>query len=259
MDLKAIIRASAKRALAATGRDIIRRDRYGYDPYLDIERLAKILNNPVSIVFDVGANDGGTISAVRKIFPASRIISFEPHPVTFARLTERTKGWRDIELVQVALGEEHGKTSMFEYDLSVLNSLVPNAEFTTRYGMDSKTIEVNCTTLDRFCTDRGINSIDLLKIDTEGYDAHVLRGATSMLRRGAVKFVYFEYYDVQQRPGVSGGALLEMDEVLRPHGFRYIASYNDFVRTDGELFQCSNALYALPQTEAGSAPLTQPL
>ena len=67
-----------------------------------------------------------------------------------------------------------------------------------------------------------------------------------MLQRRAIKFVFVEFNDLQPQKGRSGGALLPIDSLLHPNGFRFIASYNDLIVTEGEMFSVSNALFALP-------------
>ena len=93
----------------------------------------------------------------------------------------------------------------------------------------------------------------MLKIDTEGFDLEVLKGAAAMLKRGAISFVYFEFNDIQPDENSAGGALAPIDEFLRRHQYRFITSYNDYIVTDGDLFAVSNALYALPKNSRAIA------
>ena len=133
---------------------------------------------------------------------------------------------------------------MHTYSTSLLNSLVPNARFSVRFGMQSTPIAVKCTTIDLFSAERNIRKIDVLKIDTEGFDLEVLKGAKAMLGQGAVSFVYFEFNDIGLDEKSDGGALVPIDEFLRGYQYRFIASYNDYIVTEGAPFAVSNALYA---------------
>jgi FkbM family methyltransferase len=153
---------------------------------------------------------------------------------------------QNTELVNLALGSEIADKTMFEYDLSLVNSLFPNSQFAVRFAKEARQIQVHCTTLDKFCFERGVEHIDVLKIDTQGFDFEVLKGASSMLTRQAIKFIYVEFNDIIARRDASGGALEPIDQLIRPLGYRFIATYNDFVVPDAELFLVSNALYALP-------------
>jgi FkbM family methyltransferase len=154
---------------------------------------------------------------------------------------------QNTELVNLALGSEIADKTMFEYDFSPINSLLPNSQFAVRFAKEARQIRVRCTTLDRFCSERGVEQIDVLKIDTQGFEFEVLKGASSMLARQVIKFIHFEFNDICPRRDASGGALAPIDQLIRPHGYRFIATYNDFVVPDAELFLVSNALYALPR------------
>ena len=44
----------------------------------------------------------------------------------------------------------------------------------------------------------------------------------------------------------SGGALLPIAELIAPYGYHFVATYNDYIVTEGEMFGVSNALFALP-------------
>ena len=86
--------------------------------------------------------------------------------------------------------------------------------------------------------------IDVLKVDTEGFDLEVLKGAQTMLKEGAISFIYFEFNDIQlSSDNSAGGALFPIDDFLRRYQYRFIATYNDYVVTAGDLFAVSNALY----------------
>jgi FkbM family methyltransferase len=251
MRLRSLIGRPIKWAFARAGYDVFSRAEnydipYGHDALLDIQRLSQTWHYSIDVLFDVGANDGQTIRRVRDRFGNCRIIAFEPHPKAFLNLTENVKWASNVELVNLALGSEGGDKVMFEYNCSLMNSLLPNAQGAVRWGLEARHIEVHCTTLDSFCSDYDIKWIDVLKIDTEGFDFDVLKGASSMLARQAVKFIYFEFNDISPRGDASGGALAPIDQLIRPHGYRFIATYNDYVVLEGELFLCSNALYALP-------------
>lgn len=239
-------------ALARAGYDVIRHiwyghGGYGHDAFLDIERLSQAWQYSIDVFFDVGANDGGTIRRARHSFGNCRIIAFEPHPMTFQKLAENMRNAQNTELVNLALGSEVADKTMFEYDFSQINSLLPNAQPAVRFAKEARQIQVRCTTLDRFCSERRVEQIDVLKIDTEGFEFEVLKGASSMLARQAIKFIYFEFNDISPRRDAAGGALEPIDQLIRPHGYRFIATYSDFVVTDAELFLVSNALYALPR------------
>ena len=91
-----------------------------------------------------------------------------------------------------------------------------------------------------------LESIDILKIDTEGYDLEVLKGANDLLRNHAVKFIYLEFNQITGSSKQVRGSLCPMAEILAPFGFKFVASYNDYIVPEDGFFMVSNALFALP-------------
>jgi FkbM family methyltransferase len=232
------------------GYDLINRNKFGYDPFLDIQRLSGGWEISIARFFDVGANDGGTARLAASYFPQARIIAFEPHPATFARLVKRMARQPRFEAYNLALGPQTGEVTLFEYRPSRINSLAPNAPYAVRFPEKATTIPVQCTTVDAFCALHEIDAVDVLKIDTEGFDMQVLQGAATLIDAGALRFIYIEFNDVLPREGVFGGALAPIAELIAPHGYRFVATYNDYIVAEGEMFGVSNALFALPPHRA---------
>jgi len=235
-----------KRALASRERVLQSSSRFGLDPFADVVRLAGVWKYPIETIFDVGANDGDTAIALLDAFPKARVLSFEPHPSTYARLIARLGNRPHFEGFNLGMGTEVGDVEMIEYDESKTNSFTPDAQYAKRFGTEGRSIRVRVSVGEIFCEERGIDRIDLLKIDTEGFDLVVLRGFAGMLERRAVRFVMVEFNDLLPKEGVFGGALLPFEELMRPFGYRFVAAYNDYISTRGEMFGVSNALFCLP-------------
>lgn len=221
--------------------------RFGIDPLLDVCRLSRLWGRPVELIFDVGANAGQFRHQAHGAFPGAVIHSFEPHPPSFVRLQQAAGS--DAHLHQLALSDRSGALPFYVYgnsaEGSLMNSLTPDAGFARRGGMKPEVIEVESLTLDRLCERERIEGVDLLKVDTEGFDLAVLQGAEGMLSKGRVGFVYVEFNTLLSQPGVIGGALGPIAEFLAPFGLRYVCTYTDFIKTDGPLWVCANALFAL--------------
>jgi len=152
----------------------------------DIRRSGLV--GPRPICFDVGANIGQTVLELRGAIPGAVIHAFEPFASPFAELRELATGMVDVVPVQVAMGASTGSLEMQAQERSVLNSLVQREGAVS--GRPAETIRID--TVDHYCADRGVDAIDLLKTDTEGYDLDVLRGAESMLRAQSITFVHTE-------------------------------------------------------------------
>jgi FkbM family methyltransferase len=175
---------------------LLKRLRLGRDPLDDI---GTILDGRVRCVFDVGAHVGQTAARLASAFPTARIYSFEPDPRSFAALqaaTARSAG--RVDAVNAAVGDAEGHAAFFVNRFDQTNSLLKAAPGASQYLLDTTgltpkaEITVPVMTLDRFCADRGIDRIDVLKVDAQGYELRVLDGARSLLSRVAVPVIYLE-------------------------------------------------------------------
>lgn len=143
-----------------------------------------------SVVFDVGANVGDFTAAVLRENPQIFVHSFEPTRAAFAVLGMRSFG-SNVKLNQMALSDTPGEAVMHLFgDASGINSLERREGLSVLQDRQERVV---LDTLDRYCDQRGIAAIDLLKIDVEGHELRVLRGATRMLTEARVKRIQFEY------------------------------------------------------------------
>jgi FkbM family methyltransferase len=244
--LRSQVVGSIKWLLARQGGVLVSTSRFGSYPFADVKRLAAVWKYPVATIFDVGASEGESTLEALNEFPKARVLGFEPHPSTFATLMAKVGGNPRFQGFNVALGTDIGEVEMIEYDRFKANSLTPNNPHATRFNKHGRSIRVQETTLDTFCSEHSIENIDLLKTDVEGFDLVVLQGSCLMLKKRAVKFVLVEFFDLLPKEGVFGGALMPFEDLLGPFGFRFVATYNSYISTAGELFSTSNALFCLP-------------
>lgn len=169
-------------------------------------------------VVDVGANIGRWSEAmIRAAERAGRIDdldlhAFEPSSYTFAHLLLALGGQRVI-LHRVALGDQCGA--------STLHVAAPGAGTNSLHrpsgAMDQvPTEEVEVTTLQDFVEVTGLNHVTLVKIDTEGHDLAVMRGARALLEQRRISVVQFEY---NHRWVYSQSFLSDAFDLLRPFGY----------------------------------------
>lgn len=215
---------------------------FGWYPWLDVRRMADDLRCSIQIVFDVGANVGDVSKDLLKQFTDCRVYGFEPYPLTYGKLKNNVSSERFFP-VQLALSDSCGQLPFYEYGgPNPINSLAANARCPTRLDLHPTQIFVKTNTLDNYCAENNISKIDLIKIDTEGFEFNVLRGAEKMLQRRAIKFIYLEFNDFEPRRGAVGGSLSEIAAYLAKFGYRFVATYTDYIETDGEFFAVANAL-----------------
>jgi FkbM family methyltransferase len=137
-------------------------------------------------IFDVGANMGQTVRQIRQVWPAVRVFAFEPVSATFAALEARTAGDAALECHRLAFGSSAGRATMLATPGHTMNRIV------TRPEGGQATEEVEVVTGDAFCAARGLDRLDILKVDTEGHDLDVLTGFGTMLAERRVTYVEAE-------------------------------------------------------------------
>ena len=138
-------------------------------------------------VFDLGAHIGIlTLAAAGRVGPKGRVYAFEPSPET-ARTLERhiaLNGWQDrVEVVRAVASDLDGTVPFYVSGMSMAASLGrENMEVLSpdRPAEGAVKLEVPSVTLDRFCASCGVKP-DVLKIDVEGAELRVLRGARNLL------------------------------------------------------------------------------
>jgi FkbM family methyltransferase len=143
----------------------------------------------VNCVIDVGAHHGEFGLLMRQsVAYNGRIASFEPSRANYQRLAAQAREDGNWLTFPFGLGEAPARTTISVFKESVFNSLLPITDFAQQQFRDQVTPlsveEVEIRTLDEClvsCT-RGVDQpVIYLKLDTQGYDQRVLRGARSSL------------------------------------------------------------------------------
>jgi FkbM family methyltransferase len=163
------------------------------------------------VLLDVGANHGAYARLLNKLAPDARVFAFEPHPATFAHLQRFLRDQPEITLRNQAIGDVPGQLTLYDFhfaDGSTQASL--NEEAVALYSSEIVQHSVECTTVDAFMAEAGLDRIDFLKIDTEGHDLAVLRGARQALRARTIRMIQFEFIPANIATGVTMRAIFEV-------------------------------------------------
>lgn len=171
------------------------------------------------VVFDVGANDGRTVLRLQEQLSRPRIFAFEPVAATFRTLVARTQHLPNVRAFQLGLGTEAGRSAMYLNEIDAMNSLSPHW---TGASVATETVEIS--TVDRVMAEHGVAFVHFLKIDTEGYELEVLKGAEEALRASRIGLVQVEVgVDQMDRPFLS---LEDARQHLAARGYLLYGVYN---------------------------------
>jgi FkbM family methyltransferase len=159
---------------------------------------------PGATVLDVGASFGlFSIAAARRAGPTGRVLALEPAARTAAALAAhlRLNGVAGrVEVVEAAAAERTGSATFWEQETSFLSSLVEAAprEDEDRFAAPVRSRTVKTVALD----DLGLEP-DVVKVDVEGAEAAVLRGARALLRRRTATLFLEVHHELLERTGGS--------------------------------------------------------
>lgn len=145
-------------------------------------------------IFDVGANKGQYAKLVDEVFAGNaKIHSFEPGHTTYNELTKNTKNIKGIQTNNFGLGSNEAQMEL-NYDVQGSGLASLHTRKLEHMNIDfSKKEIVEIKTIDSFCKEHTIQKIDLLKIDVEGHEMEVLKGAQNMLSRKHIGAIQFEF------------------------------------------------------------------
>ena len=163
------------------------------------------------VLLDVGANHGAYARLLHVLAPNARILAFEPHPTTFAVLRDRMADMPAVSLINKAVGDSAGQLTLYDFRFSDGSTQASLSEAAIAlYSDDIVAHSVECPTIDDFMAESGIERIDLLKIDTEGHDLSVLKGARLALRDRRIGLIQFEFIPANIATGVSMHGFFEV-------------------------------------------------
>ena len=183
--------------------------------FFDYFHKKKIINfikrkiDKVDSIIDVGAHHGESIKLFLKNFKILNIYAFEPSPESFKNLIINTnyllkKKKINFEAYNLGLGSSNQKQFLnisLETSSSTINSINKKSnyyqkkiKFLGEVNKDffHKKEEITITTLDKAMLDKNCEIIDLIKIDTEGYEYEVLKGGVEVLKK--TKLILFEHH-----------------------------------------------------------------
>ena len=175
-----------------------------------INFLKKKNINDFNVFLDIGAHEGESIKLFSKNFKINKIYSFEPSPISYQILEKNIKNFEKnnsstkIIAENIALGNSNENIflkQIIESSSSTIRDLNVNSKYFKKkffFLKNSanqslfKEIKVKQIQLSKYVDENKIENIDFIKIDTEGYELEVLKGAKEILYKA--KYILFEHH-----------------------------------------------------------------
>ncbi|MEX1183605.1 MAG: FkbM family methyltransferase [Gemmatimonadota bacterium] len=152
----------------------------------EIEQLPSFLEG-CDLFIDIGASLGQYTYYANRIMSGGRIIAVEADPDRYAELARNCAKWQvegtnSIKVIHAAAGDAHGKVQFYVTGTQISGGLFPVAERSDAY----RPVEVQQVMVDDF-HEPGVSTF--VKIDVEGGEHRVLRGATAHITGGTTSFL----------------------------------------------------------------------
>jgi FkbM family methyltransferase len=178
----------------------------------------------IRTVIDVGANDGGFALLINKILPDAFIYSFEPINSCFIELQKNTSSIKNIKYFNYALGDKEEEKIFYQNEFSPSSSFLQVQQKHVEafpFTANTKSINVLVEKLDNLNSSINFNKKVLLKIDVQGFELNVLKGAQNVLKKIDMIFCEISFAELYKDQPAFG----EILEYLENYNFKYFGNF----------------------------------
>jgi FkbM family methyltransferase len=196
----------------------------------------------IKTVLDVGANAGRFATMINKILPGVKIYSFEPIKDCFEILKQLEKSNHNLKTFNFALGNKSGEQTIFKNEFLPSSSLLSMAESHKNifpYTRESKPETINIKTLDSISDEIEFLSRVLLKVDVQGFELEVLKGAKESLKSIEIIIIETSYLELYE----SQPLFDDVYTFLKNSGFVYYGNFDQMPDPKTGLVLQSDAIF----------------
>jgi FkbM family methyltransferase len=160
---------------------------------LEKVRYNWLIKQNINSIIDVGASTGGFATKARELFQSATIYSFEPIPRSYRTLTKKFASDKNFKAFNIALGNASGQFDFYLNEHVGASSFMEISDLqmdahpnTQKYSK----IKVPLDKLDNLIYPDDLTTNILLKLDVQGYEIEVLKGADKLLKH--IGYIYSE-------------------------------------------------------------------
>lgn len=169
------------------------------------------------VAVDVGANNGNWTEDLLSLVSVKRVLAIEPDPRISSGLLSKFERSSCVTVLATAIGSTQGTLPFYQMEDPSMNSfLAPTPEALSQYGraaFENSVVKISVEPLDSLT--ESLDLIDLLKIDVQGFESEVIKGASATLKR--TKYLFLEVNFFSHYYGELTFA--ELSATLMNHGF----------------------------------------
>ena len=224
----------------------------------DLKNKKKISNyfleenkGKIQTLIDVGAHHGESIRFFKKNFSIDKIYAFEPNIDNFKILKEKVKDVKNVKFFNTAVGNKKGLinfTNHYDSESSTVVKINQKSNYFKKKNFylnffnekknRIKNTQVKIDSLENLINIDEFNFIDLIKIDTEGYDFNVIKGLGNLISK--VRFIYFEHHFHDML--IKDYKFNDVDTFLKSKNFKKVFKTKMFFRKTFEYIYKNNSL-----------------
>jgi FkbM family methyltransferase len=197
-------------------------------------------NIGIRTILDVGANEGQFIKKITKILPEAKIYSFEPLKDSFIKLEKLVSAKKNITAFNFALGDNEKESLINKNEYSPSSSLLEltdlhkNAFPVTKKVKEEK---IYVKVLDKIVNELELKKKVFLKIDVQGYELNVLRGAENTIKDVDIILIETSFYELYTNQPLFN----DIYSFLSNKGFNYFGSFEQlYDERDGKILQADS-------------------
>lgn len=194
----------------------------------------------INSIIDVGANDGNFVRLINTILPEAYIYTFEPLKKTYEELKGMTSYIKKIKYFNHALGDINGESIIFHNEFSPSSSMLKVKQAHTEafpFTKNSKEEKIVIKKLDSIIDELELVPKILLKIDVQGYELAVLRGALKIIPKCDIIILETSFIELYE-----GQPLFdEVYKFLTEYGFEFVGNLDQLSSPlNGQILQADS-------------------
>lgn len=194
-------------------------------------KVIQKIKRPDLISIDVGANIGMTSLALSALSPNGKVYSFEPSPRTYGLLQKNIdeNGAHNCDPINMACGSSKGTIEFHDN---------PNSASASHLSLTGTTLingncQVELTTIDDFVAVSNISAIDFIKVDVEGLELEVIKGAKNTISQFLPSlFIEFNSYALVSNGNINPREFISQLRSMFPFVYRLKSDELSLIQTD---------------------------